>query len=76
MCYRAPMSKGRIKRTAKTESPLTDDEVDAWEAENWEEIEAKLAEAEAEVAAGRVRKVTVEQLLKEVLSWERKRLKS
>jgi hypothetical protein len=76
MYYQHMKSKNRPKTKPKLERTLTDDQVDAWEAENWEEIEAKLAEAEAAVAAGRSREVTVEQLMKEVLSWKQKRRKS
>ena len=63
-------AKERIKARIKAERALTDDEVEAWEAENWAEIEAKLDEARADVAAGRVSAFSLERFVTEVLEWK------
>jgi hypothetical protein len=54
-----------------TEGDLEDDEVDAWEAENWPQIEAALAEAEASFARGEYAEFDIEKFLVEVQSARR-----
>jgi len=45
------------------ETDLADDEVDAWEAENWPEIEAALAKAEASFRRGDYAEFDIEKFL-------------
>ena len=48
------------------EDDLSDDEADAWEEENWPEIEAALAEAEASFKRGDYAEFDIEKFLIEV----------
>lgn len=65
-------AKERIKARVKIERALTDDEVEAWESENWAEIEAKLEESQADVLAGRVSEFSLEKFVSEILEWKPK----
>jgi hypothetical protein len=67
-CYIADMKTKDLPppHTLVTQDDLADDAVDAWEAENWPEIEAALAKAEASFQRGDYAEFDIEKFLIEV----------
>lgn len=73
--YSVPMSSKSSSRLRERvyKPSISDADLQKWESRNWLMIERKLAEADAAIARGEVRELTLETFLREARTKKKKR---